>query len=197
MQRRLIERRVKHTTRHRQDPSPSTSISTEDVPGSPPRLQLATARFIRSTRTPSSSRPPGTGRARSPSDRTRCNRQGHRVLYREARPAGGSRPGDARRDCGGLADLALVPCSSSTTSACASCASAAEDLLELVMRRYERTSTILASNRPVEDGASCSATTPPSRHARPSPSAPTSSSAGPGCTTEHTRRGLSAADSHE
>lgn len=29
--------------------------------------------------------------------------------------------------------------------------SAAEDLLELVMRRYERTSTIVTSNRPVED----------------------------------------------
>ena len=28
---------------------------------------------------------------------------------------------------------------------------AAEDLLELVMRRYEKTSTILTSNRPVED----------------------------------------------
>jgi DNA replication protein DnaC len=30
-------------------------------------------------------------------------------------------------------------------------ATAAEDLLELVMRRYERTSTLLTSNRPVED----------------------------------------------
>lgn len=30
-------------------------------------------------------------------------------------------------------------------------ASAAEDLLEIVMRRYERTSTILTSNRPLED----------------------------------------------
>jgi DNA replication protein DnaC len=30
-------------------------------------------------------------------------------------------------------------------------ASAAEDLLELVMRRYERASTVLTSNRPVED----------------------------------------------
>jgi len=28
---------------------------------------------------------------------------------------------------------------------------AAEDLLEIVMRRYERASTILTSNRPVED----------------------------------------------
>lgn len=30
-------------------------------------------------------------------------------------------------------------------------ASAAEDLLEVVMRRYERTSTLLTSNRPIED----------------------------------------------
>jgi DNA replication protein DnaC len=30
-------------------------------------------------------------------------------------------------------------------------ASAAEDLLEIIMRRYERTSTILTSNRPLED----------------------------------------------
>ena len=28
---------------------------------------------------------------------------------------------------------------------------AAEDLLEIIMRRYERTSTLLASNRPVDD----------------------------------------------
>ena len=30
---------------------------------------------------------------------------------------------------------------------------AAEELLEIVMRRYERTSTLLTSNRPVEDGS--------------------------------------------
>jgi DNA replication protein DnaC len=30
-------------------------------------------------------------------------------------------------------------------------AAAAEDLLEIVMRRYERTSTIITSNRPLED----------------------------------------------
>jgi DNA replication protein DnaC len=35
---------------------------------------------------------------------------------------------------------------------------AAEDLLEIIMRRYERASTILTSNRPVEDWGSCSAT---------------------------------------
>ena len=30
-------------------------------------------------------------------------------------------------------------------------ATAAEDLLELIMRRYERASTLITSNRPVED----------------------------------------------
>ena len=35
---------------------------------------------------------------------------------------------------------------------------AAEDLLEIVMRRYERASTLLTSNRPVEDWANCSVT---------------------------------------
>ena len=44
------------------------------------------------------------------------------------------------------------PCSSSTTSACGSCPhTAAEDLLEIIMRRYERASTLLTSNRPVDD----------------------------------------------
>jgi hypothetical protein len=35
---------------------------------------------------------------------------------------------------------------------------AAEDLLEVIMRRYERASTLLTSNRPVDDWASCAAT---------------------------------------
>lgn len=30
-----------------------------------------------------------------------------------------------------------------------------KDLLEIVMRRYERASTIVTSSRPVEDGATC------------------------------------------
>ncbi len=32
---------------------------------------------------------------------------------------------------------------------------AAEDLLEIIMRRYERASTLFTSTRPVEDGTSC------------------------------------------
>ena len=42
-------------------------------------------------------------------------------------------------------------------------AAAAEDLLEIVMRRYERASTIITSNRPLEDWPKCSATRPPWR----------------------------------
>ena len=37
---------------------------------------------------------------------------------------------------------------------------AAEELLEIVMRRYERASTLLTSNRPVEDWENYSATAP-------------------------------------
>jgi hypothetical protein len=64
--------------------------------------------------------------------------QGHRVLYREAHVL--------------LDELATVPLlviedlgmrKHPTT--------AAEDLLELIMRRYERASTLLTSNRPVDD----------------------------------------------
>ena len=39
---------------------------------------------------------------------------------------------------------------------------AAEELLEIIMRRYERASTLITSNRPVEDWENCSATVPPS-----------------------------------
>jgi DNA replication protein DnaC len=39
---------------------------------------------------------------------------------------------------------------------------AAEELLEIIMRRYERASTLITSNRPVHNrGATCSATAPP------------------------------------
>jgi hypothetical protein len=43
------------------------------------------------------------------------------------------------------------PCSSSMTSRCPRSTHAAENLGELVMRRYDRASTILTSNRPVAD----------------------------------------------
>ena len=78
---------------------------------------------------------------------------GFRVLYREAHvlfevccwPA--RPPGERRR----LEPTARFRCSSSTISECAKLpANAAEDLLEIIMRRYERGSTILTSNRPLD-----------------------------------------------
>jgi IstB-like ATP binding protein len=39
---------------------------------------------------------------------------------------------------------------------------AAEELLEIIMRRYEQASTMLTSNRPVEDWGKLLATRPPS-----------------------------------
>jgi len=44
---------------------------------------------------------------------------------------------------------------------------AAEELLEIIMRRYERASTMLTSNRPVEDWANCWRCGRRERHARP------------------------------
>jgi hypothetical protein len=41
----------------------------------------------------------------------------------------------------------------STTWGCKLPHTAAEDLLEIIMRRYERASTLLTSNRPVGDGS--------------------------------------------
>ncbi len=56
---------------------------------------------------------------------------------------------------------------------------AAEDLLEVIMRRYERASTLLTSNWRSTTGATCSATPPPSRPCSIACSTtPTSSSAG-------------------
>ena len=79
---------------------------------------------------------------------------GFRVLYREAHQL--------------FEDLAIATATGERTEAIASFsevpllviddlgmrklpASAAEDLLEVIMRRYERTSTIITSNRPLED----------------------------------------------
>jgi hypothetical protein len=60
---------------------------------------------------------------------------------------------------------------------------AAEDLLELIMRRYERTSTLLTSNRPVDDWGKLLATPPPS------PPCSTGSSTTPTCSSADPRAG--------
>ena len=99
--------------------------------------------------------PPGTGKSHLAQAIGRCAiQQGHRVLYREAHAliediADATIDG-TRKDL--LADLATVPLLIIDDLGMRKLPpTAAEDLLELVMRRYERTSTLFTSNRPVED----------------------------------------------
>ena len=80
--------------------------------------------------------------------------QGYRVVYREAHTlleelAEATLAG-TRKDY--LAELATVPLLIVDDLGMRKLAhTAAEDLLELIMRRYERASTLLTSNRPVDD----------------------------------------------
>jgi DNA replication protein DnaC len=80
--------------------------------------------------------------------------QGYRVLYREAHTlleelADATLDG-TRKDH--LADLAAIPLLIVDDLGMRKLPhTAAEDLLEVIMRRYERASTALTSNRPVDD----------------------------------------------
>src|SRR5688572_1137180 len=74
-------------------------------------------------------------------------------LSRGPHAARGTRGGDARGHAQDyLAELAAVPLLIIDDLGMRKLAhTAAEDLLELIMRRYERASTLLTSNRPVDD----------------------------------------------
>jgi DNA replication protein DnaC len=82
--------------------------------------------------------------------------QGHRVLYREAHvlleELADAQLGATRKDY--VAAVTSVPLLIVDDLGMRKLPhTAAEDLLEIVMRRYERTSTLITSNRPVEDWA--------------------------------------------
>ena len=83
-----------------------------------------------------------------------CHRQGYRVLYREAHTlleelADATLDGTRKTH---LADLAAIPLLIIDDLGIRKLPhTAAEDLLEIIMRRYERASTLLTSNRPVDD----------------------------------------------
>ena len=99
--------------------------------------------------------PPGTGKSHLAQAIGRAAiQQGVRVLYREAHvlveEIADAVLDGTRKEC--LTDLATVPLLIIDDLGMRKLpATAAEDLLELVMRRYERASTIFTSNRPVED----------------------------------------------
>jgi len=117
--------------------------------------ELATARFVTQHEDALFLGPPGTGKSHLAQAIGRAAiQQGHRVIYREAHVlieelADATLDG-TRKDF--FADLATVPLLIVDDLGMRKLPhTAAEDLLELIMRRYERASTILTSNRPVDD----------------------------------------------
>ena len=117
--------------------------------------ELATARFVQQREDVLFLGPPGTGKSHLAQAIGRAAiQQGYRVVYREAHTliediADATLDGTRKAF---LADLAAVPLLIVDDLGMRKLPhTAAEDLLELIMRRYERASTILTSNRPVDD----------------------------------------------
>ena len=117
--------------------------------------ELATARFIDQHEDALFLGPPGTGKSHLAQAIGRAAiQQGYRVLYREAHTlieeiADATLDGTRKKL---LADLAAVPLLIIDDLGMRKLPhTAAEDLLEVIMRRYERVSTIMTSNRPVDD----------------------------------------------
>jgi len=116
---------------------------------------LATARFVGQREDALFLGPPGTGKSHLAQAIGRAAiQQGYRVVYREAHAlmediADATLDGTRKIF---LADLATVPLLIIDDLGMRKLPhTAAEDLLEVVMRRYERASTLLTSNRPVDD----------------------------------------------
>ena len=117
--------------------------------------ELATARFISQCEDALFLGPPGTGKSHLAQAIGRAAiLQGYRVAYREAHLlieeiAEAALEGTRKQY---LAELVSVPLLIVDDLGMRKLPhTAAEDLLELVMRRYERASTLLTSNRPVDD----------------------------------------------
>src|SRR5881396_3223653 len=117
--------------------------------------ELATGRFIAQREDALFLGPPGTGKSHLAQAIGRAViQQGYRVLYREVHTlleelADATLDGTRKAF---LADLAAVPLLIIDDLGMRKLPhTAAEDLLEVIMRRYERASTLLTSNRPVDD----------------------------------------------
>lgn len=153
---RLLERRRKQA-RFR---DPDRSLDTFDFAFNKKMnraliFELATGRFIAQHEDALFLGPPGTGKSHlAQAIGHAAIQQGYRVLYREAHTlleeltdatVAGTRKAY-------FADVGTVPLLIIDDLGMRKLPhTAGEDLLELVMRRYERASTILTSNRPVDD----------------------------------------------
>lgn len=153
---RLIERRTKQA-RFRDANKTLDGFDLEFNRKMDRRLvfELATGRFITQHQDAIFLGPPGTGKSHLAQAIGRAAiQQGHRVLYREAHVlleelAEATLDGARREHFTLLATVPLLVIDDLGMRKLP--ATAAEDLLELVMRRYERASTLLTSNRPVDD----------------------------------------------
>ncbi len=153
---RLIERRVKQAGFR--DAGKTLDAFNFDFNKKTDRrlvFELATARFVSQHEDALFLGPPGTGKSHlAQAIGHAAIQQGHRVVYREAHVlledlSEATLDGTRRERVESLSNVPLLIIDDLGMRKLP--ATAAEDILELVMRRYERASTILTSNRPVED----------------------------------------------
>jgi DNA replication protein DnaC len=117
--------------------------------------ELATGRFITERQDALFLGPPGTGKSHlAQAIGHAAIQQGYKVLYREAyrllEELADATLDGTRKDY--LAELTTVPLLIIDDLVMRKLPlTAAEDLLEIIMRRHERVSTLLTSNRPVDD----------------------------------------------